>query len=154
MNDVLIEMQSGGQGVLSALRHLKNGKIVDALAKFAENFCFTDRALGLEFTDKEQLRQFLQKERELYPKSSLQVKKSLVARDLVIAEWLLESTVREPFCGEISRDMLVSVQGVSIVRTQKGKITEWSDYYDGLISCRTSPESPSQSGSNTECSKR
>ena len=154
MNDVLIEMQSGGQGVLSALRHLKNGKIVDALAKFAENFCFTDRALGLEFTDKEQLRQFLQNERELYPNSSLQVKKSLVGRDHVIAEWLLESTNREPFCGQISRDVPVSVQGVSIVRTQKGKITEWSDYYDGHISCRTSPESPSQSGSNTECSKR
>jgi hypothetical protein len=41
-------------GVLSELTHLKNGSIEDALAKCAEEFCFTDRALRLEFTDKVQ----------------------------------------------------------------------------------------------------
>jgi hypothetical protein len=29
------------------------------------------------------------------------------------------------------------LQGVSIVRADNGKITDWSDYYDGLTSRRT-----------------
>lgn len=71
---------------LIALSHLRNGNIEDALAEFAEEFCFTDRALGLEFTDRERLRKFLLKERELYSGSSFHVKKSVVTEDHVIAE--------------------------------------------------------------------
>jgi hypothetical protein len=55
----------------------------------------------------------------------------------VIAEWLLQYTVKEQFYGNFSRDVPVSVQGVSVVRIRKGSITEWSDYYDGLTSRRT-----------------
>jgi steroid delta-isomerase-like uncharacterized protein len=137
MNEALIEVAARDEGVLSALTHLKNGKIEDAVAGFAEEFCFNDQALGLEFTNKERLRDFLRKERELYPNSSFQVKKTLVAEDHVVAEWLLEYTIREPFYGNVLSDAPVSVRGVSIVQTRKGKITGWSDYYDGLISRRT-----------------
>jgi hypothetical protein len=41
------------------------------------------------------------------------------------------------FYGGLSRKVRVSLQGVSIVRTDNGKITDWSDYYDGLASRRT-----------------
>jgi steroid delta-isomerase-like uncharacterized protein len=137
MNGSVLEMAACDQSVLNALTHLKSGNCEDAIAEFAEEFCFNDRALGLEFTDKQRLREFFQKERELYPDSSFQVKKCLGSEDHLIAEWLLEYTLKEPFFGNLMRDVPVSVQGVSVVRTSKGKITEWSDYYDGLISRRT-----------------
>jgi ketosteroid isomerase-like protein len=135
MNEALIEVAA--RDVLSVLTHLGNGNIEDAVADFAETFCFNDRGLGLEFTEREQLREFFQKERELYPGSSFQTKKIHVTEDHVIAEWLLEYTVREPFYGNVLRDVPVSLEGVSVVQARKGKITEWSDYYDGLTSRRT-----------------
>ncbi len=38
--------------VLSVVTHLKNGKIEDALAGFAEEFRFKDHGIGLEFKKK------------------------------------------------------------------------------------------------------
>jgi len=137
MIESLAEMATRDEGVVNALTRLKNGKIEDAVAEFAENFCFNDRGLGLEFTDRVQLREFFQKERELYPGSSFRTKKTFVAEDHVIAEWLLEYTLKEPFYGNTLRDVPVSLHGVSVVRTSKGKITGWTDYYDGLIARRT-----------------
>ena len=134
MNEAVIVAAPCEEKVLSALSHLRNGNIEGALAEFAEEFCFIDRALGLEFTDRERLREFLLKERELYSGSSFHVKKSVGTEDHVIAEWLLQYTVKEPFDGNLSRDVPVTVQGVSVVRTREGKVTEWSDYYEGLIS--------------------
>lgn len=134
MNEATIVSARYEEKVLSVLSHLRNGNIEDALAGFAEEFCFTDGALALEFTDRERLREFLLKERELYSGSSFHVKKSIVTEDHVIAEWLLQYTVKESFHGNFSRDVPVSVQGVSVVRTREGKVTEWTDYYDGLIS--------------------
>jgi hypothetical protein len=120
--------------VLSALKHLRDGNFEDAVGEFAERFCFNDRALGLEFVDKEQLREFFQRERELYPDSSFQTRKVIATEKYVITEWLVEYAIKEPFCGEVMRDVPISVQGVSIVRTEEDGITEWSDYYDGLVS--------------------
>jgi hypothetical protein len=122
---------------LVRLTRLKNGEIEDAIAGFAEEFCFIDRGLGLEFNDRERLREFLQKERELYPNSSFQTKNIVVAEDHFIAQWLLEYTIKVPFYGNILRDFPVSLHGISIIRISKGKVTEWSDYYDGLTSGRT-----------------
>ena len=136
MKESLIELLAGDE-VLSALTRLKNGKIEDVAADFAENFCFNDRGLGLEFTDKERLLEFFRKERQLYPSSSFQINKILIAEDHVIAEWLLKYSIKEPFYGNTLRDVSVLLRGVSVVRTKRGKITEWSDYYDGLISRRT-----------------
>jgi len=136
MKESLIELLAGDE-VLSALTRLRNGKIEDVAADFAENFCFNDRGLGLEFTDKERLLEFFRKERQLYPSSSFQINKILIAEDHVIAEWLLKYSIKEPFYGNTLRDVSVLLRGVSVVRTKRGKITEWSDYYDGLISRRT-----------------
>ena len=136
MKESLIELLAGDE-VLSALTRLKNGKIEDVAADFVENFCFNDRGLGLEFTDKERLLEFFRKERQLYPSSSFQINKILIAEDHVIAEWLLKYSIKEPFYGNTLRDVPVLLRGVSVVRTKRGKITEWSDYYDGLISRRT-----------------
>jgi hypothetical protein len=60
MNERLIEL-AGGETVLSPLTRLKNGEIEDAVTDFAENFRFTDRGLGLEFTDRERLCEFFRK---------------------------------------------------------------------------------------------
>jgi hypothetical protein len=136
MKEGSIELAAGDE-VLSALTRLKNGKIEDAVADFAENFRFNDRGLGLEFTDRERLLEFFRKERELYPSSSFQINNILVAEDHVIGEWVLKYSIKEPFYGKTVRDVPVSLRGVSVVRTKRGKITEWSDYYDGLISRRT-----------------
>ena len=52
--------------------------------------------------------------------------------DHVIKQWTLHTVITEPFFGG-----LISVHGASIVRTENGKVKDWSDYYDGLKSRRT-----------------
>ena len=137
MSEISMEIAAQGGVVSTVLMHLKNGKINDASACFAEKFEFKDRGIGLEFKDRERLAEFLQKTRELYPESSLQTDTIFVSGDHVITEWTLETTLTEPFYGGLSRKVRVSVQGASIVRTGNGKITDWADYYDGLTSRRT-----------------
>jgi steroid delta-isomerase-like uncharacterized protein len=126
-----------GSAVLTVLTHLKNGKIGDAIACFADEFTFKDHGTGLEFKDKDHLAEFFQKTRELYPDSSLLTDTIFVSGDHVIIEWTLQATLTEPFYGGVSRKVRVSVRGASIVRTENGKITDWGDYYDGLTSERT-----------------
>ena len=107
------------------------------IADFSEEFRFEDHGIGLEFTDKERLAEFFQKTRELYPDSTLQTDTIFLSGDHVIMEWTLQATLTEPFYGGLSREVRVSLHGVSVVRTDGGKITEWADYYDGLTSRRT-----------------
>ena len=123
--------------ILTVLTHLNNGEVDDAVTRFAEEFRFKDHGIGLEFKDKERLREFFQKTRELYPDSFLRTDTILVSGDHVIIEWTLQTTLIEPFYGALSRKVRVSLQGASIVRTDKDMITDWSDYYDGLMSRRT-----------------
>jgi ketosteroid isomerase-like protein len=137
MSAVQMEVTAQGQAVETMLMHLKNGKIRDAAACFAENFEFKDRGIGLEFKNRERLAEFFQKTRELYPDSSLQTDTIFVSGDHVITEWTLETTLVEPFYGGLLRKVPVSLHGTSIVRIDHGKITDWSDYYDGLTARRT-----------------
>jgi steroid delta-isomerase-like uncharacterized protein len=137
MSEIAIGNGVSESVVLTALTYLKNGKIVDAIACFAEEFRFKDHGMGLEFKDKERLTEFFQKTRELYPDSLLLTDTIFVSGDDVITEWTLQATLTEPFYGELSRKVRVSVHGASIVRTDNGKITDWADYYDGLVSRRT-----------------
>jgi hypothetical protein len=81
--------------------------------------------------------EFFQKTLELYPDSSLKSDTIFVSGDHVITEWTLEATLTEPFYGEPSRRVPISLHGASVVRIENGKITDWSDYYDGLASRRT-----------------
>jgi len=130
--------KSASEGVvLTVLSQLKNGKIEEALAGFAEQFRFKDHGIGLEFKDKERLGEFFHKTRELYPDSFLHTDTIFVSGSRVITEWTLQFTVTEPFYCGLKRTVKVSVQGVSIVRIENGNIAEWADYYDGLTSHRT-----------------
>ena len=126
-----------GEVALTALAHLKNGEITDAIACFAEKFKFKDRGLGLEFENPRRLAEFFRKARELYPDSSLQTETIIVSGENVIIEWTLRNTLTEPFFGGLSRKVRIELRGASIVRTANGKITQWTDYYDGLTSRRT-----------------
>ena len=121
---------------LTVLTHLKNGKIDEAVACFAEEFTFKDQGIGLEFKDKERLSEFFWKTRELYPDSFLETDTIMVSGGHVIMEWTLKTTLIEPFYGGLTRKLPISLHGVSIVRTENQKITYWADYYDGLTSRR------------------
>jgi steroid delta-isomerase-like uncharacterized protein len=137
MSKVATEMAASEEVVLPVLTRLSNGNIDDAVARFAEGFTFKDRGIGLEFKDKERLTEFFQKTREFFPESFLQIDSILVSFDRVVSEWTLHVTVTEPFYGGVPRKVQVLLYGVSVVRTKNGKITEWSDYYDGLTSRRS-----------------
>jgi len=137
MSDIQTEIAAPKGVVLTVLTHLKNGRISDATASFAEKFEFKDRGIGLEFKDRDRLAEFFQKTRELYPDSSLQTDTIFVSGDHVITEWTHQMTLTEPFYGGLSRKVPVSLHGASIVRIENGRITDWSDYYDGLASRRT-----------------
>jgi hypothetical protein len=137
MSEIAIGNGESESVVLAALTYLKNGKIGDAIACFAEEFTFKDHGMGLEFKDKERLSEFFQKTQELYPDSLLLTDTIFVSGDDVITEWTLQVTLTEPFYGGLSRKVPVTVHGASIVRTDNGKIADWADYYDGLVSRRT-----------------
>ena len=137
MSEIQMEIAAQLEVVCTVLMHLENGKISNATACFAEKFAFKDRGIGLEFKNRERLAEFFQKTRELYPDSSLRTDTILVSGEHVITEWTLTTIVTEPFCGGLSRKVPVSLHGASIVRIHDGKITDWSDYYDGLTSRRT-----------------
>jgi hypothetical protein len=57
--------------------------------------------------------------------------------DRVINEWTLTATKAESFLGS-RMQIPISVQGVSIVQVQNGKISQWLDYYDSTKSRRNS----------------
>ena len=137
MSESAFETATSEQVVLPVATRLDNGNIDDAIARFAEEFTFKDRGIGLEFKDKGRLTEFFQKTREYFPDSSLQVDSILMSLDHVVSEWTLHTSVTEPFYGALSRKVQILLHGVSVVRTKNGKITEWSDYYDGLTSRRT-----------------
>jgi steroid delta-isomerase-like uncharacterized protein len=137
MSGIAIERAANEEVVLTVVTHLKNGEIDEAIDLFAEEFTYTDRGIGLEFKDKGRLAEFFCKTRELYPDSCLQVESILMSVDHVVGVWTLRTTVSEPFYAGLSRNVQISLHGVSVVRRKNGKITEWSDYYDGLTSRRT-----------------
>ena len=137
MCEVSRQMTASEEVVLNALTNLKNGKIENAIARFAKEFRFKDHGLGLEFNDKDRLAEFFRKSREFYPDSFLQTDTIFLSGDQLITEWTLQTVVTEPFYGQLTRQVRVSLPGISIVRTESGLITDWADYYDGLTSRRT-----------------
>ena len=123
--------------VLAVISHLNEAKIEDAVAIFADQFSFKDHGIQLEFNTKERLKEFFQKARELYPDMLLQINTIFVSGDRVLTEWTLQATLIEPAFGNCRRKIPLSLRGASVLRTENGRITSWSDYYDGLISRRT-----------------
>jgi len=137
MSEIAVGMTASPEVALTVLTHLNSGKVDDAVALFAEEFRFNDYGIGLEFKDKGRLAEFFRKNRELFPDAELQTDTIFLRGDRVVAEWTLRATLVEPFFGGMSRKVPISLHGVSIVRTESGKITDWTDYYDGMTSRRT-----------------
>ena len=137
MSEIAVRTTATAGVVLTVLTHVNRGKVDDAIALFAEEFRFNDYGIGLEFKDKARLAEFFRKNRELFPDAELQTDTIFLRGDRVVAEWTLRATLVEPFFGGMSRKVPISLHGVSIVRTESGKITDWTDYYDGMTSRRT-----------------
>ena len=123
--------------MLVVISHLNEGNIEDAVALFADQFSFKDHGIRLEFNTKDRLAEFFAKARELYPDSRLQTEEIFVSGSNALAEWTLQATVIEPAFGNCRWKIPLSLHGASVVRIENGRITSWSDYYDGLISRRT-----------------
>jgi predicted SnoaL-like aldol condensation-catalyzing enzyme len=137
MNQVQLETAVQPEVALAVLTHLQKGEINEATSYFAERFHFNDHGIELEFTDSSRLADFFEKARELYPHSSLRTDRVLVSGDYVIIQWMSHTVLTEPFIGGLSRKVPISLHGASIVRIDDGRVSEWSDYYDGLKSRRT-----------------
>src|SRR5260370_42574197 len=97
MIEIPIGMAASEEVVVTALTRLKNGKIGDAIARFAEEFRFKDHGIGLEFKDKYRLAEFFHKTRGLYPDSFLQTDTRFVRGDHVITELQLQAMLPQPF---------------------------------------------------------
>ena len=123
--------------VLAVVSYLNEGQIDDALALFADEFSFKDHGVGLEFNTKDRLAEFSKKALELYPDMFLQTERIFVSGSNALSEWTLEATSIEPTFGNCRWKVPISLHGASVVLTQNGRITSWSDYYDGLIARRT-----------------
>ena len=137
MSELGIATAASERLVLGVTSYLNEGNIEDAVALFADQFSFNDQGIRLEFNTKERLTEFFQKARELYPDMLLQINTIFVSGDRVLTEWTLQTTLIEPAFGPYRLKVPLSLHGASVVRTDNGRITSWSDYYDGLISRRT-----------------
>ena len=137
MSHVQLETAVQHEVILAVLVHLQKGEINEATAYFAEMFHFNDHGIELEFTDSSRLAHFFKQARELYPDSSLRTDRVLVSGDYVTIQWMRHTVLTEPFFGGLSRKVPISLHGASIVHIEDGRVTEWSDYYDGLKSRRT-----------------
>ena len=122
------------QKVMAALNE---GKFREALEHFDHRFKFTDHALGLEFEEKERLIEFFRKLRELFPDAVLAASAVSECTGQVVMTWRLRATQTEPFMGGLTRHVRFSSRGVSVVKIENGRISQWSDYYDEVTAHRT-----------------
>ena len=137
MSELGIATAASDKIVLAVISHVNEGNIEDAVALFADQFSFKDHGIRLEFEAKDRLAEFFRKARELYPDTLVQTETIFVSASNALTEWTLQATLIEPAFGNWKQKVPISLHGVSVVRTKNGRITSWSDYYDGLISRRT-----------------
>jgi steroid delta-isomerase-like uncharacterized protein len=137
MSELLIPTVSPQRVTSAVLRQLNQEQIEDAVACFTTDFRYKDHAIGFEVRDKERLTEFFRKTRELYPDYFLRADQTFVSGEHVITQWTLQVTITEPFYAGPTIRIPISIAGVSIVRTDDGRIADWADYYDGLTSRRT-----------------
>jgi len=121
----------------SALDALSRGSFSEVLSYFDDRFKYNDHGLALEFTEQPRLTEFFEKSLELFPGTRLEIVSLFEDRDHAIAEWKLSATQTVPY-GSISYRSRISFLGTTIVRVDKGRIVEWSDYYDQNSSRRIS----------------
>ena len=137
MSEFGIATAAAAKIVLAVISHLNEGNIEDAVAFFADQFSFEDHGIRLGFNTKDRLAEFFRKAHELYPDSLLQTERIFVSGANAVIEWKLQATLIEPAFGNSRWKVPISLHGVSVVHSENGRITSWSDYYDGLISRRT-----------------
>lgn len=137
MTQIQLETAVQPEAVLAVLTHLQKGEVTEAISYFAEEFQFNDRGIRLELTNKRRLADFFRKAYELYPNSSLRTDRVLVSGDHVTVQWTLHTVLTEPFFGAVPRNVSITLHGASIARVENGRVKDWSDYYDGLMSRRT-----------------
>jgi steroid delta-isomerase-like uncharacterized protein len=137
MGDFLVTAQKARIGILkSMLTFYNEGRVADFVDEFDADFTFTDHALDLQFSEKDRLTEFLQKSRELFPDSVIEVRSAFESDDAAMAEWKLTATETASFSGSTKLRLPISFSGVTLVQFHKNKITHWSDYYDQLTSRR------------------
>src|SRR5262245_40471161 len=119
----------------SMLTSLSEGRTTDFVAGFQSPFKFTDHALNLEFKEHQLLTEFLEKSRELFPDTVMEVVSVFQSGDAAFAEWKLTAT-ETVSVGSMNLRMPILLSGVSIAHFNGGKITRWTDYYDQLTSRR------------------
>jgi limonene-1,2-epoxide hydrolase len=134
-NDVMMGGSTPQRIVQSVLAALSRKEISVAIDQFDDHFTFNDRALGLEFSDKEGLREYFVKVRELFPDTAIEVVSTLASGDSAVAEWKVTAT-RPTSYGSLELRLPISLPGASIARIQRGRIKYWSDYYDEKTSMR------------------
>jgi limonene-1,2-epoxide hydrolase len=113
----------------SVLAGLSEGRISEAVAQFSDRLIFNDHGVALEFTDKARLTEFLEKARELFPDTTLEIVSLFESGDHAVAEWKLAATQTTSY-GSISYRVPISLYGSTIVHIENEKIVQWSDYYD------------------------
>jgi ketosteroid isomerase-like protein len=129
--------RSPQQILQSALTALREGNVSEVLELFADHFTFNDHLLTLQFTDKRHLREFFEKSRELFPDTALEIVSLFGEADHAVAQWKLAATQIVP-CGASSYQFPVSLFGATIVRVEKERIVQWTDYHDQGSSRRMS----------------
>jgi len=77
----------------------------------------------------------LEKSRELFPDTALEIVSLFEGRDYAIAQWKLSATQTVSY-GSISYRFPIFLLGATIVRVENGKIVRWSDYHDQSSSRR------------------
>ena len=121
----------------TVLRCVGQGRFDEAIDQFNHHFTYNDNGIQLELSDKERLREFFKKTREVYSDLVFETQTIRHIGDDLIGEWTLRATVTDPFYGGLQRKVPILLRGASVVRLENGKITQWSDYYDGLQSRRS-----------------
>jgi ketosteroid isomerase-like protein len=119
----------------SMLTALSKGKITEFVERFGVDFQFTDHALNLHFREHQKLTEFLEKSRELFPDTVVEVRSIVESKDYAIAEWTLTATETAGY-GSTQLRLPILFSGVSVVQIRNERVVHWSDYYDALNSRR------------------
>ena len=121
----------------TVLKCVAGGSFGEAVQQFNDRFTYSDNGIQLEFSEKGRLRDFFRKTREVYSDMLFELQAVRQTGDDLIGEWTLRATISEAFFGGMQRKAPILVRGASIVRVENGKISQWSDYYDGLRARRS-----------------
>lgn len=133
-----------------ALTALKRADFGEVVKQFNDDFSFIDHALKLEFKDKGRLIDFFAKTNELFPDSERTDDVILNGAAYAISQWTLTATKLEPFMGQRILRIPIRAEGVSVVKTTDGRISQWSEYYDQIRSRRYNL-TPWFTDSNSDC---